>query len=84
MLGVPSASDYYKKLGRLDEQEHISAVRFYMHEYWPNCVQRGDDEKGDFVVETEAGDMLVGYYWREGDHYKVRRATSMNTTRWID
>jgi hypothetical protein len=81
---LPDPSDYYKKLGRLDEVETLSAVRFYMHEFWPNCIQVGGDQKGNYIVRTEAGDMLVGYYWRDGDVYKVRRATTMNTTRWLD
>ena len=78
-------SDYYKRLGIKNTLETIEQVRFHMHSQWPTCEQVAkDDDHGDFVVKTEAGKMLVGYYWREDDRFMVRRAKTMNTTRWVD
>jgi hypothetical protein len=78
-------NDYYKKLGPKTELEDLEQVRFHIHEFWPNAeIQTPGAEVVNFIVETEAGTMLVGYAWQEDDKWFVRRAKSMNTTKWID
>lgn len=82
---MPEARDHYKRLGIKNTLADMGKVRFHMHSQWPTSeqVERGPDH-GDFVVRTEAGTMLVGYYWREGDQFMVRRASTMNTIKWLD
>lgn len=80
--------DYYKRLGKKEEITPRTAD-FYVHEFWPNSEMlppRGVQGLVEWGVKTEAGTMLVAYMWWDmpANQWYIRRATSMNTTRWID
>jgi hypothetical protein len=79
--------DFYKRLGK-KEQIKADSRDFYVHEYWPNSkrVSKPTDEVTKWGVQTEAGTMLVAYSWIDPkvNEWFIRRATSMNTTKWLD